>query len=1274
MSPRTNYSPPHPVSTHIEIGSGHRPKKAHTSIQEYKDHFTVLGSTRGNSAKDHAIINFNDQYAGVPIFWLGDAQAADDYADFCDGSWDQSNPGTDSAGAAITFGAVDLIYTGTLSTCERSPNNYLGATNVTVGQPSAGSGSELQGTTGSGRGTRRLYGLSYVFEVGEPQTSMQQQANSPAEGNVSISGTPQVGQTLAANSAISDPDGISGADYAYQWYAGDSEISGATEILYTLASAEQGKRITVTITFTDDAEHEETLTSEPTAAVTGLANSAATGQPTITGTAQVGQTLNASTSAIADADGLDNAIYAYQWLSGQDPIANATASSYTLTLAEGGRQVALRVTFTDDAGNEEILTSEPTAAVETGPNSPASGQPRVTGSALLHATLGVDTSAIADANGLGTASFSYQWLVTVDGTDQEIAGATAATYRVGSAQEGRPIKVRVSFTDDGGYTETLNSPALEPSQPTGLTASISDGAILLSWQAPSNFPYLYKYRIQRERPESDETDSDLTVDTRSTVTSYRDSQVEDGVLYRYRVQAGNYWGQRSPATEPVEIRAPQGEASEIALLTAEFLDTPSSHDGQTAFTFELRLSEEFDLSHVTLRDHAFTVTGGEVTGARRLEEPSNIRWEITVAPDGNGDVTVVLPATTDCTAQGAICTGDGKMLSGGVTVAVAGPQGEEQQQTPLENTPATGAPTISGTAQVGQELTADTSAIADADGTQTSVFNYQWLADDANIQDATGSSYTLNDAEEDKAIKVQVSFTDDRGNAESLTSAATAAVAAKPNSPATGAPTITGTPQVGETLTADTTGIADGNGLDNIDYTYQWTASGSNIDGATGSSFTLTSDQEGDTVQVRVTFTDDDGFSETLTSAATEAVAAANNPPTGLPAISGTPQVGQKLTADTSGISDQDGLSNVSYRYQWTAGGSNIDGATGSSFTLTATQQGQTIQVRVAFTDDGDNQESLTSEATAAVAARPNSPATGLPTINGTAQVGQTLTANKDDIADADGTADAEFSYQWIAGDAEISGATGPTHTLSVDDVGQTIKVRVTFTDDQNNEESLTSVATVAVAAAPNRDATGAPTISGTPQVEQTLTADTSGIADEDGLTNVSYAYQWLAGGAEIDGAASSTLTLTTAQQGKTIQVRVDFEDDLGNSESLTSAATEAVAAKPTPLTASFSGVPESHTGSWFEFTLTFSEEVELSYVTLRDHAFTESGGNVTKAVRKQKGSNLGWTIRVRLDGNGAVTIVLPKTTNCDDDGAVCTGDGRMLSNRNEFTVSGPGG
>ena len=72
--------------------------------------------------------------------------------------------------------------------------------------------------------------------------------------------------------------------------------------------------------------------------------------------------------------------------------------------------------------------------------------------------------------------------------------------------------------------------------------------------------------------------------------------------------------------------------------------------------FELRLSEDPDpdFSYTTLRDHAFMVTGGTVIKARRLEPPGNVRWEITVTPDGNGDVFVVLPVTTDCEEELAV--------------------------------------------------------------------------------------------------------------------------------------------------------------------------------------------------------------------------------------------------------------------------------------------------------------------------------------------------------------------------------------------------------------------------------------------------------------------------------------------------------------------------------------------------------------------------------------------------------------------------------------------
>ena len=122
-----------------------------------------------------------------------------------------------------------------------------------------------------------------------------------------------------------------------------------------------------------------------------------------------------------------------------------------------------------------------------------------------------------------------------------------------------------------------------------------------------------------------------------------------------------------------------------------------------------------------------------------------------------------------------------------------------------------GAPTIIGTAQVGETLTADTTGIADEDGKANASFDYQWLADDSDIAGATGSTYTPVDGDEGKAIKVRVSYTDDAGNNETLTSEATDAVAARPNSPATGLPTITGTAVRLQTLTADTSGIQDAN-------------------------------------------------------------------------------------------------------------------------------------------------------------------------------------------------------------------------------------------------------------------------------------------------------------------------------------------------------------------------------------------------------------------------------------------------------------------------------
>ena len=483
--------------------------------------------------------------------------------------------------------------------------------------------------------------------------------------------------------------------------------------------------------------------------------------------------------------------------------------------------------------------------------------------------------------------------------------------------------------------------------------------------------------------------------------------------------------------------------------------------------------------------------------------------------------------------------GTGLSLSDGDTVEVRLLRASEDET--AVNSPATGQPTIGGTVQVGETLTADTSGIEDADGLDDAVVQLPVAGDDIDLSRCATSTYTLADADEGKAVTVQVSFTDDGGNDETLTSAATAAVSAAPNNPATGAPTISGTAQVGETLTADTSGIADEDGLDNADFSYQWLADDTDISGATGSAYTLADADEGNTVKVRVSFTDDGGNDETLTSAATATVEAApNSPATGAPTISGTAQVGETLTADTSGIADADGLDAAAFSYQWLADDTEVAGATGSTYTLVEADEGKTVKVRVSFTDDASNEETLTSAATEAVAGNEES------------AVADEEPVAREDAAAWSATMTVEWVYQgygYYSTDTKKAGSLTPA-SFEVDGTTYTVKMvetqgwwtyigvdrelpfdfvleldgtRFASGDASFNSYSygniyrwegtglsLSDGDTVEVRlhraiedeTAVNSPATGQPTISGTVQVGETLTADTSGIEDADGLDN----------------------------------------------------------------------------------------------------------------------------------------------------------------------------
>ena len=113
-------------------------------------------------------------------------------------------------------------------------------------------------------------------------------------------------------------------------------------------------------------------------------------------------------------------------------------------------------------------------------------------------------------------------------------------------------------------------------------------------------------------------------------------------------------------------------------LTAAFEGLPEAHDGEDAFHFRVAFSEDIGIGYRTMRDDSFTVDGGEVTGARRVDRRHDL-WRITVEPDGEGDVTVTLAAGRECAVSGAICTrgGDRRQLTNTPTATVAGPVVED---------------------------------------------------------------------------------------------------------------------------------------------------------------------------------------------------------------------------------------------------------------------------------------------------------------------------------------------------------------------------------------------------------------------------------------------------------------------------------------------------------------------------------------------------------------------------------------------------------------------
>ena len=444
---------------------------------------------------------------------------------------------------------------------------------------------------------------------------------------------------------------------------------------------------------------------------------------------------------------------------------------------------------------------------------------------------------------------------------------------------------------------------------------------------------------------------------------------------------------------------------------------------------------------------------------------------------------------------------------------------------------------------------------------------------------------------------------------------------------------------------------------------------------------------------------------------ATGTISDEQSPFVSVPQIDGVPQVGNTL--EVSFAEPPSGA----LAYQWLRGSEVIAGATASTYVPTVADVGARLSVRV---ERGG--ETLTSAPTAPVWPAPANPP---------------LAEGEEELLSATVTLGSHQFPYWVAGYGRVLGESlGEMDVTSFEDGGATyvidaflVNSRGVFalatgstlpdasglvaywngyrisgleteqakrgtlpmlagrtpqpsTEYARYEDGASDGVRVAVSLrratnntsdSVNTPPTGLPAVSGTARVGETLTASETGIADVDGLSGATFAWQWIANDgsadAEIAGATGETCTLTAAEVGKTVKVQVTFTDDGGTAETLVSAATGQVSAA---LTARFENVPERHDGATaFAVRIAFSEAVTTGVAALGDHAAEVTDGSVTGARRIDGRSDL-WELSVEPASDAEVTLALPADRACDAAGALCTADGGRLSNRPEATIAGP--
>ena len=767
-------------------------------------------------------------------------------------------------------------------------------------------------------------------------------------------------------------------------------------------------------------------------------------------------------------------------------------------------------------------------------------------------------------------------------------------------------------------------------------------------------------------------------------------------------------------------------------MTARFTQTPSAHDGSNSFELHMEFSHEPEnFSYRTVQGALFDIEGGRIERVWRRERGKDRQWGIVVAPDGGGAVTLVARATTDCAAQNAVCDAEGGKFAGDLSLTVPGPA---SSSLPVVSIVASATPVTEGTAAA---FTLSRTGATDAALTVTvsvseSEASVSGTPPTSVTFAAASASATLSVATEDDEVAedastVTATVSSGSGYTVSGTSGSADVVVADDDA----TPVVTTASPIVVAENATSVATLSATDADTAAADLSWSIPAGAAGGADAAQFALTADgvlsfraakdyeapDDADTdgeyeVTVRVT----DGANPVDAAL----VVRLSDVDDVAPVLSSASVDGAVLTLTFGEALDADSVTPES-SFAVTVGGSTraVDAVavsgnavSGSAVTLTlsaAVETGDTVTVDYTVPAgesanklqdaSGNTAESFSGQAVTnntSSSATPRTvptPAPGAPNSLKVArhESGKLLASWN---APDSGPAPTGYTVQWKesaddwddADDVSVANVKGTSHVITglTDGVEYAVRV-VARKGDAAGDPSGEVTATPQETVAPSPSAA---TVDG---ATLTITFDEpldAGETPENSAFAVTVAGS--SRGVDTVSVSGSAVTLTLASAvaaGETVTVDYTvptgqstnkLQDTSGNAAASFSgqAATNNTQAAD-PLTASVSAVPGSQSGE-FTFELRFSEtpRKKFSYKIMRDHAFTVTGGQVTKARRLVPRSNVGWEIHVQPDGDGdgTVTIVLPATTDCTAEGAICTQDGRKLSNRLEITVQGPAG